>query len=76
MPRWHEPDLCDTCGKFVRVSGEGVSWSQTWGYSMDGTPDLHDIRYRCSPCTDKIGPRETNCAHPERFSGRNAISRR
>lgn len=65
-----ERDRCDTCGRFVSYNGPGVSWSQTWGYDMDGTPDLHDPRYRCSPCTDKIGPRGTNCAHPERYSGR------
>jgi hypothetical protein len=64
-------DHCDRCGRFVRLDGPGVSWAQTWGYDFYGTPDLHDPHYRCSRCTDEQGPLATNCAHPERYSGRN-----
>jgi hypothetical protein len=69
--RWDERDKCVTCGHFIKYDAPGVSWSQTWGYDMDGTPDLHDPRYRCDRCTAKIGPLKTNCAHPERYSGIN-----
>jgi len=67
--RYDTTERCDVCGRFVNCGAPGVSWSQTWGYSMDGTPDLHDPRFRCAGCTAKEGPRETNCAHPERYSG-------
>lgn len=62
---------CDACGRFLNPAAPGVSWSQTWSYCMDGSPDLHDPGFRCSPCTDKFGVRDTNCAHPERYQGRN-----
>lgn len=69
--RWHEQPSCDRCGRFLKMDAPGVSWCQTWSYSMDGTPDLHDPTYRCSPCTDKHGIKPTNCAHPEQYHGRN-----
>lgn len=72
--RWiDDRDRCDKCGRFVQQLAPGVSWCQTWSYDMSGTPDLHDPTYRCSPCTDKHGVKVTNCAHPERYSGRNPI---
>lgn len=59
---------CVTCGKFMRV-GPGASWAQSWSYDMGGFPDLHDPRFQCASCTEKYGRLETNCAHPERYSG-------
>jgi hypothetical protein len=41
---------------------------------MDGTPDLHDPTYRCSPCTDQHGRKQTNCGNPESYMGRIAKS--
>lgn len=71
MQWWQLPERCDCCGRFVRQDAPGVSASQTWQYSMDGTPDLNDPVYRCSPCTDKHGIRETNCHNPESYRWRN-----
>jgi len=68
------PERCDTCGRFVSEMGAGVSWSQSWSYGWDGTPDIHDRTYRCSPCTDRLGIKESNCnpaADP--WSGRNPL---
>ena len=62
------PVKCVSCGKFIKWQ-PGVSWAQSWSYDMDGTPDLHDPRHQCAPCTEKHGPLNTNCAHPERYSG-------
>lgn len=56
---------CVSCGKFISVNAPGVSGSQTWGYDMSGCPDLHDPRYRCAPCTDRLGPMTTNCKQPD-----------
>lgn len=67
---------CVVCGRFVSPSGPGVSWSQTWGYDMSGTPTLYDARFRCAPCTDKHGPMLTNCHNPQNYSGRNASEER
>lgn len=64
----NHPEKCDCCGRFIKL-GPGVSWAQTWSYDMSGFPDLHDHKFRCSSCTEKEGPRETNCAHPERYRG-------
>jgi len=68
------PERCEFCGRFVSQDGPGVSWRQTWSYDMDGTPNLHDPRYRCSPCTDVHGIGATNCANPSRYSGRNPLN--
>ena len=39
---------------------------------MDGTPDLHDPTYRCSPCTDSHGIKSTNCNESRaKYHGRN-----
>lgn len=65
-------DRCDQCGRFVQTSARGVSWCQTWGYGYDGTPELYDATYRCSPCTDRLGVKPTNCAG-EHYNGRNAV---
>lgn len=66
-------DRCDCCRRFVNPSAIGVSWSQQWSYDMDGTPDLHDVTYRCSPCTDKHGIKPTNCneSNGSKYHGRN-----
>ena len=64
-------DRCECCGRFVSIGAEGVSWSQTWSYQMDGTPELNDPRYRCSSCTDKFGIGWTNCAPSYPGNGRN-----
>jgi hypothetical protein len=69
--RWDEKDKCDACGRFIKYDAPGVSWSRTWSYDMSGTPDLHDPRYRCGQCTTRRGPLQTNCAHPDRYSGIN-----
>ncbi len=61
---------CDRCSEPILTEAAGVSWSQTWHYAK-GSPDLDDPVYRCSPCTDTHGIRPTNCAHPERYQGRN-----
>lgn len=62
---------CECCGKFVQQGGPGVSWAQQWSYDYDGTPDLHDPTYRCSPCTDKHGMRGTNCNESQsKYHGR------
>lgn len=61
-------DKCVTCGRFFRYE-TGCSWAQNWSYDMTGSPDLHDPRWRCKPCTDHDGPLESNCGHPERYSG-------
>lgn len=63
-------DRCDTCGKFHSTEQPGASWGQYWSYAMDGSPDLHDPRYRCAACTDRIGEVGTNCI-PEGYAGRN-----
>lgn len=66
---WRQlPERCVSCGKFLRFE-TGVSWAQSWSYSMDGTPDLHDPRFQCKSCTGNNGPLDTNCAYPERYSG-------
>lgn len=52
---------CDCCGRFIREGAPGVSWSQSWSYDYEGTPDLHDATFRCSPCTDLHGIKPTNC---------------
>lgn len=61
-------DRCESCGRFLAYE-PGASWAQSWSYSMDGSPDLHDPKHRCRSCTEKSGPLETNCANPERYSG-------
>lgn len=66
---------CDTCGRFVGIHSPGVSWGQQWSYDMSGSPDLHDPRYRCSPCTDKHGIPRTNCAPNYGGNGRNPTTR-
>lgn len=71
---WHAAyqTRCDCCGRFVREDGPGVSWSQSYGYGIDGTPDLHDQTFRCSPCTDKHGIKPTNCNEAQgKYHGRN-----
>jgi hypothetical protein len=65
------PPSCDICGRFLRTTAPGVSWGQTWSYCMDGSPDLNDPRYRCSPCTDARGMPPSNCVGSQ-FQGRNA----
>lgn len=69
--RWFQTEKCDWCGRFMNCGEIGASWSQTWQYAMDGTPDLNDPDWRCAKCTEKHGPRETNCGHPERYKGIN-----
>lgn len=64
-------DRCELCGCFLNPSAPGVSWSQSWGYCMDGSPDLYDPTYRCSACTDKAGIRPTNCVAGYPGNGRN-----
>ena len=64
-------EKCIKCGKFIKLWEKGASWAQSWSYTMDGTPDLHDPRWQCAKCTIKYGKLETNCAHPERYSGIN-----
>ncbi len=64
-------ERCAACGHFVNPSAPGVSWGQSWSYDMSGEPNLHDPEFMCSACTDKHGGPPTNCAHPERYSGRN-----
>lgn len=71
----HFQTRCECCGKFVQQGAPGVSWAYQWSYSSDGTPDLHDPTYRCSPCTDKHGLRGTNCNESEsKYHGRNAAT--
>lgn len=66
---------CDQCGKFVNEKGDGVSWSHSFSYDMDGVPYLEDIDFRCSPCTDKHGVKPTNCNESEsKYHGRNEVS--
>jgi len=65
---------CDVCGRFVSIGAPGVSWSRTWSHDMSGCPDLHDPKYRCSPCTDKAGVGWTNCHPSYGGNGRNAIA--
>ncbi len=67
------PLRCVECGRFVSERAPGVSWRQLWSYGMDGCPELGDVTYRCSPCTDKYGVRGTNCTPPEQYSGRNPL---
>jgi hypothetical protein len=69
------PEKCDACGRFVNAGAPGVSWSQQWSYDMSGCPDLHDAKFRCSPCTDKWGVGWTNCAPAYGGNGRNPIER-
>jgi len=74
---WHAAyqERCDCCGRFVNLAAPGVSWSQSYGYCMDGTPDLHDPTYRCSPCTDKLGVKPTNCNESGgKYHGRNPLA--
>lgn len=59
---------CGACGKFMKCE-TGASWAQQWSYSMDGSPELHEPRWQCKPCTDQHGPLDTNCGSPERYSG-------
>jgi hypothetical protein len=61
-------ERCTTCGKFMRYE-PGASWAQSWSTGYDGSPDLHDPRWQCAPCTETYGPLSTNCAYPERYSG-------
>ena len=72
---WHAiwQTRCDCCGRFVREGGSGVSWSQQWSYDYEGTPDLHDPTFRCSPCTDEHGVKPTNCNETNggKYHGRN-----
>lgn len=71
---WYQlPERCLSCGRFVAVGSPGTSWSQTWSYEMDGSPNLNDPRWQCAPCTDKYGIPDTNCANPDRYRGRIAI---
>lgn len=63
-------DRCDTCGQYRRADQPGASWGQYWSYDMSGTPDLHDPRFRCAACTDRIGEVGTNC-HGTGYAGRN-----
>jgi hypothetical protein len=61
---------CIDCGRFIWPLGPGVSWCRTYTHM-----DLNDPTYRCSPCTDKHGLRESNCnpaAGP--WSGRNPMT--
>lgn len=62
---------CDVCGRFVAFFGPGVSWSRVWSYDMSGCPELHDPKYRCGPCTDKVGIGWTNCHPSYGGNGRN-----
>lgn len=72
MSWWFYRDRCDCCGRFLKMDAPGVSWSQSWSYDMEGTPDLHDVTYRCSPCTDKHGIKPTNCCEDRnKYNGRN-----
>ena len=71
MARMFETERCDSCGRFMDCGEVGASWSQTWSYTMDGEPDLHDPGWRCRKCTEKHGPRETNCGNPEAYKGVN-----
>lgn len=67
---------CDLCGRFVQEGAPGVSWAQQWSYDTDGTPDLHDPTFRCSPCTDAHGMKGTNCNEAQsKYHGRNPIAR-
>lgn len=67
-----ERERCDVCGRFINPEATGVSWSQRWQYDMDGTPDLKDPTYRCSPCTDTHGIKPTNCNESGcKYHGRN-----
>lgn len=60
---------CDCCGRFVQVNSPGVSWCQTYTHLS-----LNDPTYRCSPCTDRLGVRPTNCNEREQpYHGRNAV---
>jgi hypothetical protein len=66
---------CDCCGHFVQEGAPGVSWAQQWSYDYEGTPDLHDTTFRCSPCTDKHGMKGTNCDETRgKYHGRNPIA--
>lgn len=47
---------CDTCGRFVKPSGPGVSWCQTYTFMT-----LNDPTYRCDACTEKLGVKDSNC---------------
>lgn len=62
---------CDVCGRFVSAGAPGTSWSQNWSYDMSGFPELGDLRWRCSPCTDAHGIARTNCAPNYPGNGRN-----
>ena len=60
---------CDICGRYVRTMAPGVSWCQTYTWY-----DLNDPTYRCSPCTDKHGVKESNCnPNAGTWNGRNAF---
>lgn len=67
----HLQSRCDQCGRFVNERAPGVSWGQTWSYCTDGSPDLNDPVYRCSPCTDLHGIPPTNCDPRYPGQGRN-----
>lgn len=73
MTYYGYPFKCDTCGRFVRADGPGVSTSQSWSTGWGGEPDLHDPTYRCSACTDEHGVRPSNCHPPERYAWRNPM---
>lgn len=62
---------CQSCGRFVSPGAPGVSSWQTWSYCMDGSPDLHDPVFQCSPCTDKHGYEFSNCHPPSAYQWRN-----
>jgi len=68
MKNYLLPTRCVSCGRFLKFE-VGCSWAQSWSYCMDGTPDLHDPRWQCKPCTEKHGPLTTNCANPQWYSG-------
>ena len=55
------PLKCDTCGRFMSGTKQGESWSQNWGYSMSGEPELYDPTHRCATCTEARGVKATNC---------------
>jgi hypothetical protein len=62
---------CQSCGRYMTPGAPGVSSWQTWGYCMDGSPDLHDPVFQCSLCTDKNGYQHSNCHPPEAYQWRN-----
>lgn len=65
---------CRRCGRYVNPVAPGVSSWQSWTYCMDGSPDLNDPVFQCSPCTDKNGYEFSNCHPPSAYQWRNPIS--